>query len=470
MAVTISQSPSLPFDMAYGPNPVTLSGIPTDPQTGVITADKYVLRIYRLGTLIADLRQSPNRQGRAIFDIQNTIQSQVAPSAGNIEQTGYIGNALRTSATESTPYKLEVGYELDGVVFTEPISNINYLDFGGVKEYFEVPFNTNPYLPLVSEDEGCTIVDNQAKVFSDLKAYRLGGSITDGKPEVMNNDERVYDHYVTRDDMTTISYYNGLDIDGSTIDQRVQGIEAFVFYQYNGNSEVDINPLYNIQANGGGPNTQVGDGIQPNYPYRAITIGTGPKNFQDFDPEATHYYVKTGVYQVNTCESDIDFVTDETLHDWHRFNIVDANCNDFEHYQFSWLNSYGFRDYYTFKKRKDRRVRIKRNEFLQETADYNANSYNVDTYNRGTTVYSQQIQETFTAYTDYISDADAKYLEGLFISADVKVRFNDNVDPTAWFPISLQSSSYTEKTSRKDQLFQYDIKFKLANNKKSQRG
>ena len=42
MATTLLQAPQLPFDQAYGPNPVTLTGIPFDPITGALTADKYV--------------------------------------------------------------------------------------------------------------------------------------------------------------------------------------------------------------------------------------------------------------------------------------------------------------------------------------------------------------------------------------------------------------------------------------------
>jgi hypothetical protein len=160
------------------------------------------------------------------------------------------------------------------------------------------------------------------------------------------------------------------------------------------------------------------------------------------------------------------------MHYVHRFNIVEPNCNDFPEYQFSWLNSYGFRDYYSFKKRKDRSVNIQRNEYLREAADYNSNAYDVNIYDRGTTVFSQQLQEEFTAFTDYISDADALYLEKLFTSADVKVRFNDAPGSLKyqWMPISLISANWTEKTYRKDKLFQYEIRFKRAHNLKSQRG
>jgi hypothetical protein len=47
MATSLSQTPQTPFDQAYGPNPVTLTGIPYDPVTGALTADKYVLQIWK---------------------------------------------------------------------------------------------------------------------------------------------------------------------------------------------------------------------------------------------------------------------------------------------------------------------------------------------------------------------------------------------------------------------------------------
>ena len=467
MAVTLSQSPSTPFDMAYGPNPVTLSGIPTDPVTGVPTADKYVLRIFRAGALIADLRQSPNRDGRAIFDIQNTLQSQVSSSAPDFEQTGWIGDDLRNSERESTPFEFQWGYEVGGVVVMETAFANTWLDFGGTKEYYEVPFNNLPYIPAVIDIGGCTNVTTQAQPFTDLNNYRLGADITDGKPAWIANNMRVYDHYVTREDMTTISYYNGLRAVGP-VATPVKSIEAFVFYQYNGNTLTDVNPVYNLQANGGGPNTAVGGGAQVVYPYNAITLATGPKNFQDFNSNATHYYVKTGAWTNDTiCAAEVDEVTDKSLHYVHRFNIVEADCNDYEHYQFSWLNSFGFRDYYTFKKKKERSLSISRNEFLKEAANYNGQDYDVNIYDRGTTVYSQKLQENYVAYTDYLSDVDARYLEGLFKSPDVRVRFGGT---TEFVPISLMSTTWTEKTYRKDRLFQYDIKFKRAHNLKSQRG
>ena len=464
MAVLINQTPNTTFDQAYGPNPVTLSGIAVDPQTGVLIADKYVLQIYRNGELIADLRQTPNRLARAIFDIQNVIQNFVAPSINGVEQIGYVGNSILNASKETTPYELHAGFEDNTGVTIETIQQ-GFIAFGGSKEYYEVPYDPTEFIPVLATP-ACTTIEKQGRPFSELVGYRFGADITDGKPTWLLDDMRVYDHYVTASDMTTISYYNQPTGTGPVL---AQSIEAFVFYQYTNDILVSTIVLPNIQSLGGGPNVNLEDGTIPQYPYKALTIATGPKNFTNFaGGTTTHYYVTTGAYSPCT----LNYLADGSMHYVHRFNIIEEACNDFPEYQFSWLNKYGFRDYYSFRKRKDRSVQINRNTYLREPADYNSANYNVNIFDRGMTVYSQALEETFTAFTNYISDNDALFLEGLYTSADVKVRFNDatGAQQFQWVPISLLTTTYTEKTVRKDQLFQYEIKFKKAHNLKSQRG
>ena len=467
MAVTYTQSPALPFDQAYGANPITLTGIPTDPITGAIIADKYVLQIWSNGTQIADLRQTPNQSAVAIFDIQNVLQNFVSPSINGIEETGYIGDNITNSAAETVSYTLKFGYEVAGVTTLETPITTEWLAIGGKKKYYEVPYTVTPYIPSIITVNSCSEYLKQAQPFTDMEAYRTGADITDGKPAWLTDTMRVYDHYVTESDMTTISYWNGLSGTGPAL---AEGIEAFVFYQYDGNSLLSQDTIYNVTSEGGGPNTNPGDGITPVYPYAALTVGTGPKNFNDFlVGQTTHYYVTTQVYGGPDCEG---LIVEGSLHYVHRFNIIQEECNDYPEFQFSWMNSYGFRDYYSFRKRKDRSVKITRNNFLREAADYASTAYDVNIYDRGMTTYSQLLEEEYVAFTGYMSDADAKFLESLYTSADVKVRFDDasGADRYKWVPVELTSVDYTEKSYRKDRLFQYEIRFKIAHNIKSQRG
>ena len=88
MAITVLQTPTTPFDMAYGANPITLGGIDT-----IASADKYALRITIIGQTdpITDIRQTPNKQGRAIFDVQNALQAYVGPMQNKIDSLHYTG-------------------------------------------------------------------------------------------------------------------------------------------------------------------------------------------------------------------------------------------------------------------------------------------------------------------------------------------------------------------------------------------
>ena len=484
MAIIITQTPmdnGNRFDMAYGPNPVTVSGLPTDPNTGAFTASKYVLQIWRgvggtggtYDELIADIRQSPNSSAVAIFDIQNVLQNFVAPSINSIEETGLYGNNINSSANETVSYQIRASYETaNGTVPPYPGDQwavaSNLIDLGGTKEYYQIPFFTADYIPAISAISGCTNVTKKGKPFTDRQKFILGSQITDGKPAWLDSGYRVYEMEVTASDMTTVSYWNEQTNISAPIEAA--SIEAFVFWLYNGNTYLGTEVIYNVTGEGGGPNDNPGDGTKPQWPLKAVTVGSGPKNSPVPPVGITHYYLTTSAYTSAGCPVTNPGLTDISIHDVIRFNIVDESCNDFPEYQFSWLNSYGFRDYYSFRKRKDRSVNIQRNEYLKEAADYDSTSYDVNIYDRGTTVYSQKLQEEFTAFTGFISDEDAKFLQGLFISADVKVRFADSDNPTQWVPVALTSTTYVEKTNRKDKLFQYDIRFKRAHNLKSQRG
>jgi len=467
MAITLTQTPSTPFDQVYGANPVTLAGLSTISPL----PNKYVLQILRGGQVIGDVRQAPNAIGRAVFDIQNILQNFVAPSPNNVETTGYIGTRLIASQNETVEYQIRFGHETSGVVGGLQTYATKLVGIGGSKAYFQVPYLNSEFIPNMYNAGPCSSVTKQGKPFSDMAAYRLASEITDGKPNWLSGAMRVYDHYVTRDDMETLSYWNAPTATGGN--QYTKSIEAVTIWQYTGPVAAAPNVIYNTIANGGGPNSVPGSSTNVQYPYWAITAGVGPKNLNGIlSPTTTHYYVVTNAYTYpNGCVSTIQGLGDGPMHYVHRFNIIEEACNDFPEIQVSWLNSYGFRDYYSFRKRHDRAVTINRNTYLKDAANYNGTGYNVNIYDRGTTTYSQDLGQEFTAFTNYLTDAEALFLEKLFISADVKVRFNDAPDSQyQWVPVTLQNKTYTEKTVRKNQLFQYDITFRIAHNIKSQRG
>ena len=133
----------------------------------------------------------------------------------------------------------------------------------------------------------------------------------------------------------------------------------------------------------------------------------------------------------------------------------------------SWLNTLGFRDYYTFRKRRDYNITISKSNYEQLDGTWGSQDYEVNTYDRGQTVFSQSLQEQYTINTDYLSDDEANFLKNLYISPDVKVRFEGESD---FYPVIIEGASWSEQTFRKNKLFQSTARFRMAHKLNSLRG
>ena len=452
MAVTLTQNPG-DFNLAYGANAITLSNLSLNDR-------KYVLRIMQGNTILSDIRQHPNTAGHALFDVQNILQSFVEQSPGNIESD----NRFTDSRAETFYYQIAYGSEsATGGVVIDGTSALK-LVVGGVKDYYTVLWDSAPYTAEVSGDEGvdnCTTVTKVAKGLTDMPVYPMS-QFSGGKPQ---DFKEVYNIKATDNDQFTISYWN--QIVRGTIQPPAtnvqQAITAIKVDQFNGQNFIASDALPNIVGDGGGPDTFYGEGLGILWPFHALTHGCGPNNGSfTLSKNTTHYYVYPVAWNSTDCSPD---QTSNTTAIPLRVDIVEPNCNDYDHLQFSWTNSFGFRDYFTFTKKNSRSVNVKRNTYFKEAADYAATFYSVDSTNRGTTTYSQLIKEQHSAFTDYITDTEAAYLERMFTAPDLRVKIEGT-----WFPVVSLTNSYTEKTYRKDRLFQYDIRFELAHPLKSQRG
>ena len=487
MAVTVTQQPYRPFDMAYGANTITLNGITPSQQ-------KYALQITVVGqtTPIADVRQSPNRFARAIFDIQNILQTQVEPSPNNIDGLHYSASGfaqqntrMRIANGELVQYQISYTTETNGQLDAPfEVSPIIYTTLGGAKEYWQVPYDEGAeFIPIIDADaSGCTDINFWARPLSDNKftisdqdtgdAFLTanGGYSSPGGIDV---------HNVYRDDQCTKSFWQTpFRVAGPyPAPTEAQGIEGFWVLQVNAAGNIGTTSyLANTQSSGGGPNIAVAQGLIPTGNFNVITLATGPANFPIgfLNATTTHYYIVPVLYTLaSTCSSNPQGQVDamqESAWRTQRYNILDKPCNDYPHVQFAWMNSEGFRDQFTFTKRNEMKINTKRNNFLKEAADYNDTRYIVNEQSRGFTTYSQTIKEDWTATSGYMNDEEVALIESMFKSPSVNVRFSTGEYANQWLPINLISSTYTEKSYRKDRLFQYTVNYKLANNIKSQRG
>lgn len=486
MAVSATQTPYRPFDMAYGANTITLNGITPSQQ-------KYALRVFVLGntTPIADIRQSPNRFGRAIFDIQNILQTQVQPTINNVDGLHYVASGFAAQNTrmqiangELVQYQIAFTTETNGQLdapFEQ--SSIIYTTLGGSKEYWQVPYDEGAeFIPIIDADaSGCTDINFWARPLSD-NTFTIADTETRDDLLTVNggypSPGGIDVHNVYEGDQCTKSFWQTPSrVAGPyPANAAAQGIEAFIVLQCNASGNITTtSTIINQQSNGGGPNVTAGQGLIPTGNFNVITLATGPANFPvgTLLATTTHYYIVPVLYSPVACSPDGQQqanIMNEAAWRIQRYNVLKAPCNDYDHIQFAWMNSEGFRDQFTFTKRNEKKINTTRNNFLKEAADFNDTRYTVDKQSRGFTTYSQSIKEDWVATSGYMNDKEAQLLESMFKSPSVNVRFSTGEYANEWIPINLISSSYVQKTYRKDRLFQYTVNYKLASNLKSQRG
>ena len=489
MAVILTQNPGI-HNFAYGANAVTLSGIPG-------SAQKFVLQIRDMDgvTILASLRQSRNQSNVAQFDIQNVLQSYVGTPKTTIDRLGINESILSRTTDENYEYILRVGSESNGVLTLEPTEYGSFQVLAGTKEYWQV--NAAPSIIDYSEYRLRPTVEAEGAGFPCYTLGATGNPLSNvrrsytktGNPYKWPNDnnawdtvEKVWVEEARSDERLTKSWWNQMEMEAGA-PSPANHIGAFEVLVYNNNVQVSSAIIPNTLTNGGGPNQEQGELVTGSGDSLVITMGIGPANLDDFNyidglsaesfqmpTNWTHYYITPVGQQLGLCSSGVDQGTwGEPLHNPTLVIRKEENCTDFDPIRFSWVNEYGFMDYYSFDKKNVKSVNTKRNTYLKESNDYSSNTFYIGRGDRGVTTYSQKSEELYEANTGYMTDLEAEYLQFLFRSADVRVQ-SSRFKSQEYIPVVITDTTWKQKTNRTDQLFQYTVKFKLAHNIKTQRG
>lgn len=476
MPVTSTHIPK-DVELAYGRNIISVfdsSGL----------GETIVLRIYRASdnNLIADLRQPPNAGSYAHFDVKRILQSQVSMTP---DPEGTTAGTIRifTNPNETFDYYYEVGTaDSTGAVTIDTAYSSSVVD-----DYTVIPGRKPPanidgttkwydyesYVPQV----GTNVAVNNAAIpeirHLALTDYNFDSinynDITDGKPGTG-------EFPVPTEDIYRIKVYRGTDhtlqflqrwvdgLVGGGAPPYYNGINYVRFVTFNGNTQLGDVTYSNLVSEGGGPNTTLSDQAIPLGEYGILGCKTGFNNVS-LGSTSTHMYVWV------ECQKDDTFVfQDGTRISYaYRIDIEEGECNDFDLVQVKWLNSLGGTDYFTFQKRNTETIRVNRNEYNKTEDGWNAAGITQYSYERGRTIFSQDIREIHTATTRYLSDNESEYLKNLYMSPDVKVKFGTDVN-AQWQSAILTSNTWRKRTFRTDKLFQHEIQFELANQINAQGG
>ena len=127
-------------NLMYGYNQVVLENLDSG-------ADKFVLQVYIGGTKVADIRQTPNAIGKAVFDIQKIIQSYTSTTPA------YTAD-FYPNAAETVYYELKYGSETNGVADLVTGTSDFFVALPGRKNdpsYLDQAWDRDWETPLVSE-------------------------------------------------------------------------------------------------------------------------------------------------------------------------------------------------------------------------------------------------------------------------------------------------------------------------------
>lgn len=139
--------------------------------------------------------------------------------------------------------------------------------------------------------------------------------------------------------------------------------------------------------------------------------------------------------------------------------IDDTNCWGFDPIRFVWLNNLGGRDWYTFIKRNTYTQNATRDTFYQLPGYWSTAQWSVQDINParwGTTVFKMQLNNTWTASTDWITEEQSEWLRGMFASPSVHVYLPGRSEPTL---ITITDANYSVQTYAREKLFQYFVSF-----------
>jgi len=398
--VSLKNTPS-DFNLSFGKNIFTLQD--TGGATDQVKFGLNVLSGQTTGsTQIATLRQFENPSGTAHFDLQNILKNYTTPNP-NLENT----SNLTDGRYETFRFVGEIGHEIGGTFTIDEYatgSTGSYCVIGGRKDYYDLTWTDNTkYISWILDFFGCPVSRNEVNALTD---YQISSSDYTNTPSWATGSTIVKQTIPTDSRVKrTLSFFNRhLKTDIGTIPDERKTIGAFRVTIMSGSTELDDFFIDNIQSNGGGPNTVVGGTSYDEYPYDVITVEAGHNLFTGDTTNATHWFIASFV---KSCGSDPNTFWDTPISKVYRFDKDEGECNDFDYVDVSWLNSLGFRDYYTFRKRKDYNISVQRNTYEQLDGTWSSADYSVNQYDRGEKVFSQSLQERYTINTGYLSDDEA---------------------------------------------------------------
>jgi hypothetical protein len=427
MAITINQDPSF-FNVTNNPIVFVASSDNT-----ANNQFQYVLDVRTSpdGILRARIKQYPNPDGSAVFDVSHTLNDYIEYDADNFLNTGiqdtfgdefryfniFVGEEYGTSPSSSVTLYDGLGSAGDPAVTGTNARGNNYSAFGGSIDYTP---------GITSSTGGWNFGDyfgtgSLSYILSNFRTTDLGAYSTNHKigrgdyslmPVIDSNTNLSTQN-------TTITLYNSSDVSvGSAVLDPTQA------------------------------------GLYMNY------VPVGPQNFLDAGLFTQTQINQTAWYSVIN--------SGDTTNLFKVFTIEDCD-NNYERTNFLFINKWGLWESYGMNTALRQQTSISRDEYKKSVVPF-SNTTAVNSYKlRGSEYYNTTLEDTFQITTPFVTTDEAKFVTELIESPQVYLQLN-NLDmglgttiSKTFVPVQITNSSYTSKTNKLQKIFQYNIEYTLAN-------
>lgn len=438
MAITINDQPSNAIKAAY--DDFTITAISTQVANHYY---RYVFDVYIDTVFKVRVKASPGNNNRGVVNLKDIIKDFVHTDIkGNTSNFIQLGNdhsihqidKLSENVDNLVRVQIKVGEEYAATATDAVIL------YDGAGSAGDPSVNTTTrHVFNAVQQVGVGLSSSALALEFDFVPYILTG---DTKSFLSELDASV-NRKLRRSDYHTIAGFSGT---WSAYSSSLGGIQIKE-YDASG-SLLTSRFLTNNSANGGEPFA-----TSDNHNQGLLYIGVGGANFSNsgnaLNADTTYYTVQALTAAGGLAKSKL-----------YTFDIIDDDCKGYDTIRLAWLNRLGAWDYYCFTKKSTKSVNVRKKLYRKTVgnwADNPSTGYTYSQYERGNSTVGVSALDTFTANTDFISEAEAIYLESLYTSPNVYM-----LDGNDTIPVVVTDTKYTKQSLANDQLMQYTINIEKA--------
>ncbi len=151
---------------------------------------------------------------------------------------------------------------------------------------------------------------------------------------------------------------------------------------------------------------------------------------------------------------------------------IEPCTNNYERRNFLFVNKYGVWENYGMNLPLRRSTTITRDTITKSNIPWSSTTGTNSFDKRGLQAYNQSLDDRYQITTPYITGGEADLVSQLIESPQVYLQYN-NLDmglgvtlPNKTFiPVNITNSSYVAKTNKQQKAFQYNIEYKLSNDR-----